>query len=91
MLEQIIETTSWKVAQGLIDDRRFRVCFEQTETLDYLVTGCKVLVNSKYSSRHNRTLMMLAVVLAKEHDLVGQDAVRSGGSKEQSQRREMPN
>ena len=69
-----------------MDDGRCRVCFEQIETVEYLVAGCKVLANSEYLSRHNRALMILAIAWAKEHDLVWQDVVctRSGGSVEQS-------
>ena len=43
MLEQMVETRSWKVARGLMEDGRCRVCFEQIETVERLVAGCKVL------------------------------------------------
>ena len=58
-----------------MEDGRCRVCFEQIETVEHLVAGCKVLANGEYLSRHNRALMILAIAWAKEHDLVGQDAV----------------
>ena len=60
MLEQS-GTRSWKVARGLIEDGRCRVCFEQIETVEHLVTGCKVLANGEYLSRHNRALIILAI------------------------------
>ena len=75
MLEQMVETMSWKVTRGLMEDGRCRVCFEQIESVEHLVAGCKVLANSEYLSRHNRALMILAIVWAKEHDLVKQDVV----------------
>ena len=53
-------------------DGRYRVCFEQIETVEHLVAGCKILASSEYLSRHNRALMILAIAWAKEHDLVGQ-------------------
>ena len=67
-------------------DGRCRICFEQTETVKHLVAGCKVSANGEYLSRHNRALMISAIVWAKEHDLVGQDAVwyKERCSKEQS-------
>ena len=94
MLEQMVETRSWKVERGLMEDGRCRVCFEQIETEEHLVEGGKVLANCEYSSRHKRTLMILAIAWAKEHDLVGQKNMiwlgkmwcdtRSGGSEEKS-------
>ena len=75
MLEQMVETRSSNVARGLMEDGRCRVCFEQIETVEHLVAGCKVLANGEYLSRHNRPLMILAIAWAKEHDLVGQDVV----------------
>ena len=61
MLEQMVETRSWKAVRGLVEDGRCRVCNEQSETVEHLVAGCKVLANSEYLSRHNRALMILAV------------------------------
>ena len=65
MLEQMVETRSWKVARGLMEDGGCRVCFEQIETVEHLAAGCKVLANGEYLSRHNRTLMILAIAWAK--------------------------
>ena len=58
-----------------MEDGRCRICFEQIETVEHLLTGCKGLTNGEYLSRHNRELMILAIVWAKEHDLVGQDVM----------------
>ena len=37
------------------------------------MAGCKVLANSEYLARHNRTLMILAIAWAKEYNLVDKD------------------
>ena len=58
-----------------MEDGRCRVCFEQPETVEHLVAGCKVLANSEYLSREKRALMILGCVWAKEHNLIGKDMV----------------
>ena len=75
MLEQMTETKAWKVTKGLIEDGRCRVCREQTESVEHLVAGCKVLANNEYLSRHNRVLMIMAVAWANEYELVGEDVI----------------
>ena len=75
MLEQMVETRSWKTARGLTQDKRCRVCYERDETIEHLVAGCKVLANNEYLSRHNRALMIMAVAWAKEYELVSKDTV----------------
>ena len=73
MLEQMVETRSWKAVRGLVQDKRCRVCHERDETIEHLVAGCKVLAKSEYLSRHNRALMIMAVAWCKEYSLVDQD------------------
>ena len=75
MLEQMVETRSWKAARGLTQDKRCRVCYERDETIEHLVAGCKVLANNKYLSRHNRALMIMAVAWVKEYELVSKDTI----------------
>ena len=75
MLEQMVETRSWKRARGLAEDGRCRVCKEQNETVEHLVAGCKMLAGSEYLNRHNRALMVLAVAWAKEHKLIGEGVI----------------
>lgn len=75
MLEQMVETRTWKVTRGLAQNGRCRVCHERDETVEHLVAGCKVLANSEYLSRHNRALMIMAVAWAKEYELVGDEMV----------------
>ena len=75
MLEQMVETRSWKAARGLTQDKRCRVCYERDETIEHLVAGCKVLANNEYLSRHNRALMIMAVAWAKEYELVSNNTI----------------
>ena len=75
MLEQMVETRSWKAARGLTQDKRCRVGYERDETIEHLVAGCKVLANNAYLLRHNRALMIMAVAWAKEYGLVSKDTV----------------
>ena len=71
MLEQIVETRLWKAARRLVQDEHSRVCHERNETIDHIVAGCKVLANSEYLSRHDRTLMIMEVAWEKEYELAG--------------------
>ena len=75
MLEQMVETRSWKATGGLIEDGRCRVYHGHNETVEHVVGGCPVLSNSEYLARHNRALMILAVTWAKEKELIGDDTV----------------
>ena len=75
MLEQMVDTRSWKAARGLVQDVHCRVCHERDETIEHLVAGCKALANSEYLSRHNIALMVMEVAWAKEYELVGGDVV----------------
>ena len=71
MLEKMIETKVWKVARGLTcDNVKCRVCGEQEETVEHLLAECKMLAGSKYTRRHNRALMILAVQWSIEHQLI---------------------
>ena len=71
----MVETRLWKAARGLVQDGCGRVCHKRDETIEHLVAGCKDLANSKYLSRHNRALMVMAVAWVKQYELVGGDMV----------------
>ena len=75
MFEQMVETRAWKAASGLIEDGRCRICFSHSKTVEDLVVACRVLANSEYLTRHNRTLIILAVAWAKEYELIGEDTI----------------
>ena len=49
---------------------------EQQETVQQVLVGCKMLASSKYLTRHNRTLMVMVVALAKEQNLLNQNGKR---------------
>ena len=73
MLEQMVETKSWKASRGLAEYSKCRLCGQQRETVELLLAGCKVLANSEYLTRHNRALMILAISWANEFNLVEKD------------------
>ena len=75
MLEQMVETRSWKEARGLTDDGSCRICTQHSETVEHLVVGCTKLANSEHLTRHNQALMILAVAWAKQQELVSQEAI----------------
>ena len=75
MLEQMVETRSCKAARRLIEDGRCQVCYGHDKTVEHLVDGCVALSNSEYLTRHNRSLMILAVIWAKELKMIGADTV----------------
>ena len=75
MLEQMVETRSWKVSRGLAQDKQCRVCHKRDETVEHILAGCKVLANNEYLTRHNRALMIMAVNWAKEYELIGNDVI----------------
>ena len=75
MLEQMMETRPWKVARGMIEDARCRVCHGHDKTVEQLVAGCTLLSNSEYLTRHSRALTIHAVTWVKEHKLIGADTV----------------
>ena len=43
MLEQMVETRSWKKARGLTDDGSCRICTQYSETVEHVVGGCNKL------------------------------------------------
>ena len=75
MLEQLVETRSWKEARGLTDDGSSRICTQHSETVEHLIAGCTKLANNEYLTRHNRALMILTVAWAEQQELVGQEAI----------------
>ena len=75
MLEQMVETRSWKEARGLIDNCRCRLYHQRSETVEHLVAGCTKLANNEYLTSHNRAIMILAVAWAKQQKLMDQEAI----------------
>ena len=61
MTDQMVETRAWKKIGGLTQNSQCRLCKEQ-ETVQHVLTGCKMLANNEYLARHNRALMVMAVV-----------------------------
>ena len=62
MIEQMIETRTWK--KGDLPKK------VQRETVQFLLDGYKMLASSDYLARNNRALMVMAVAWAKEQNLL---------------------
>ena len=75
LVEQMVETRSWKAAQGIIEDGRCLVCHRHDETMKHLAAGWTILSNSEYLARHNRALMIFAVTWANKNELIEVDTV----------------
>ena len=75
MLEQMVETRSWKEARELTDDGCCRICTQHSETVEGLVTGCTKLAKNEFLIRHNQGMTILAVAWVKQQELVGQEAI----------------
>ena len=52
MLEQMVETKSWKASRGLAKCSKCRLCGQQREMIEHLLAGCKVLANGEHLTRH---------------------------------------
>ena len=48
ILEQMVKTKSWKASRGLAECNQCRLCGQQKEAVEHLLTRCKVLANSEY-------------------------------------------
>ena len=73
MIEQMIESRAWKEIMRLSKNSQCRLCKEQRETVQLLLAGCKMLASSEYLTRHNRSLLVMAVAWAKEQNLLEQN------------------
>ena len=66
----MIETRAWKIIRGLIAEDMCRLCGEQRETVQHLLSGCKKLAGTECLRRHDNTLKVLAVKWASESGLL---------------------
>lgn len=53
MQEQMIETRSWLKLRGIVEVDICRLCGEQKESLQHLLSGCKKLAATEYVRRHD--------------------------------------
>lgn len=47
ILEQMVESKSWKASRVLAECSKCILCGHQKETVEHFITGCKVLANSE--------------------------------------------
>ena len=74
MLEQMVETRVWKRIRGLeVESDVCRLCRSERETVQHILSGCKVLANQEYLKRHNRTLSVFAVEWCKYKGVIEAD------------------
>ena len=75
MMEQMVETRKWKQKRGIpVLTQRCKLCNSQDESLQHLLSGCKVLAGSEYLTRHNQALMVFAVECVKHKGLIPESA-----------------
>ena len=93
VLEQMVETRAWKEVRQLSENSQCRLCKEQQrerdrqrERVQLLLAGCNMLASSEYLARHNRVLMVMAVVWAKEQSLLDQNVEKKSGKGDMFQR-----
>ena len=54
---------------NIIMESKCRMCSQQEETGDHIVSGCEVLAKTEYISRHNNAAAYLHWSICKDHDL----------------------
>ena len=58
--DQAINTRNYqKVICGQQIESKCRMCSQQEETVDHIVSGCEVLAKTEYISRHNNAAAYL--------------------------------
>ena len=70
--DQAINTRNYqKVICGQQVESKCRMCSQQEETVDHIVSGCEVLAKTEYMyiSRHNNAAAYLHWSICKDHDL----------------------
>ena len=68
--DQAINTRNYqKVICGQQMESKCRMCSQQEETVDHIVSGCEVLAKTEYISRHNNAAAYLHWSICKDHDL----------------------
>ena len=79
----MVETRAWKEVRKLSENSQCRLCKEQRERererVQLLLAGCNMLASSEYLARHNRVLMVMAVVWTKEQNLLDQNVEKKSG------------
>ena len=66
----MIETRTWKKIRGLVEDDKCRLCGDQRETVQHILSGCQKLAGSEYVKRHDNALKVLAVKWAVDNELL---------------------
>ena len=71
LMEQMVETKVWKVLRGLnAGDDKCRLCKLYRETVQHVLSGCKMLAQQEYLSRHNAALSVIITEWCKKEGLM---------------------
>ena len=70
MQQQMTETRAWKKLRGIGEVDICRLCGEQKETLQHLLSGCKKFTAIEYVRRHDNALKIMAVEWGKKEGLL---------------------
>ena len=66
----MIETRAWMKLRGIGVVDICRMCGEQKESLQHLLSGCKKLAATEYIRRHDNALKIMAVEWGKKEGLL---------------------
>ena len=74
LMEQMVETKVWKVLRGInAGDDKCRLCGKYRETVQHLLSGCTVLAQQEYLSRHNAALSIIITEWCKKEGLMSNE------------------
>ena len=75
MQEQMVENRVWKKIRGIGEVESCRLCGEQRETVQHLLSGCKIIAGTEYVRRHDNALKILAVEWGKKEGLISENVI----------------
>ena len=70
--DKIINTRNYKkyILKQDIPTDKCRMCNEQTETIDHITSGCRILAPKQYTQRHDNVCKIIHQQLALKHSLI---------------------
>lgn len=71
--DQVVRTKNYAkyiLGDKSITDDKCRRCFQVPETIQHIISGCKMLANTEYLSRHNQVAKIIHQKLAYQHKLI---------------------
>lgn len=71
--DQVIHTKNYAkyiIKDCNTTDDKCRRCFQAPETIQHIISGCKLLANTEYLNRHNQVAKIIHQKLAHQHKLI---------------------